>query len=395
VKYESHPAADMFPMMSSERLAELAEDIRRNGQRVPVVVCDGKILDGRNRAKACAISGLEPSTVEFTGGNPFEYVWSLNGNRRDLDPGQRAAIRLRADKASDEWERAKGRRKVEANQRRSEAATEQHRVSNPRTGEKSGRTSEDVQPERRPNPNATELASRAGVSEATAARVQSIASHRPDLLDAVADGTIRLSEASRQVKRETLSSRVAALPEGKHRVIYADPPWKYGDDRGGLTGGNAGGWSYEETSAAGQYPTMSVADLCALDVRAVAADDSVLFCWATFPLLPDALIVVKAWGFTYKTAFVWDKQRSNLGNYHDARAELLLVCTRGSVPTEIDERPPQVQSIPRGKHSAKPELFRQLIDKMYPTGPRIELFRRGEIPSGWSAWGNEVSDSAA
>lgn len=394
VKFEHHPAADLFPMMSSERLAELADDIKRNGQRVPVVLHEGKILDGRNRARACSISGLEPITTEFTGGNPFEYVWSLNGNRRDLDPGQRAAIRLRADRASEEWERGRQTRAASANRKRSEAASDRPRREDGTLA--ASQVSPDTALVAEVDRSRNELAARAGVSEATAGRVQSIASHRPDLLDAVADGTIKLSEATRQVKRETLTSRVAALPDGQHRVVYADPPWKYGDDRGGLTETNAGkDRAYDETSAAGQYPTMSVADLCALDVRSLAADDCVLFCWATFPLLPDALTVVKAWGFTYKTAFVWDKQRSNLGNYHDARAELLLVCTRGSVPTEADDRPQQVQSLARGKHSGKPEFFRQLIDHMYPTGPRIELFRRGGVPSGWSAWGNEVSDSAA
>lgn len=473
--YEIHPAADLFPMMSSERLAELAEDIRRNGQRMPIVLCDGKVLDGRNRLKACKLAAVEPEFEQFTGGNPFDFVWSINGARRDLDPGQRAAIRLRIFKASEEY-----------NRQRDEAQREQRRIAGSATGptkisrEKSvGRTfyvywspkkmgveldggyvgcttnpkrraeehgvdaleillatsdrDEAVRCERDEKarrglstngdngsligsdhdapewsksirghiPNETPqsheiLARSAGVSPSTAARVHALAGKRPDLLDAVAEGRIKLSEASRQVKRDTLADRVAALPAGKHRIIYADPPWKYGDSRDGLTESNYGkDRAYDETSAAGQYPTMSVADLCALDVRSLAADDAVLFCWATFPLLPDALQVVKAWGFTYKTSFVWDKQRSNLGHYHDARAELLLICTRGSATPEIDERPPQIQSIPRGKHSAKPELFRQLIDHMYPTGPRIELFRRGEVPRGWSAWGNEVSDSAA
>ena len=80
---EHHPAANAFPMMDDKRYAELLEDIRAHGLRVPVVICDGMILDGRNRAKACAELGVEYHIEEYTG-NPWHLVWSLNGSRRDL-----------------------------------------------------------------------------------------------------------------------------------------------------------------------------------------------------------------------------------------------------------------------------------------------------------------------
>ena len=225
------------------------------------------------------------------------------------------------------------------------------------------------------------------ISPKLASASQRLADVPDDAFARVQSGEVKPSVALRDVKRSTLSTRIAALPEGKHRVIYADPPWKYGDERGGI--------EKADTAAAAQYPTMPTTDICALDIRSLAADDAVLFLWATFPLLEDALAVVRAWGFHYKTSFVWDKQRSNIGNYHDARAELLLICTRGSCPIEIDTRPNQVQSIARGKHSAKPEAFRELIDLMYPTGPRIELFRRGDAPANWKTWGNEATTEAA
>lgn len=225
-----------------------------------------------------------------------------------------------------------------------------------------------------------------GISKKLSAESQRLADLPDDAKIALARGEIKPSVALREQKRSMLSQRVAALPAGKFRVIYADPPWKYGDERAGLEKG--------DTAAAAQYPTMPTAQICELapdgrHVSDLAADDAVLFMWATFPLLLDGLDVIKAWGFKYKTAFVWDKQRSNIGNYHDARAELLMIATRGSCPIEINTRPKQVQSIARGKHSAKPEDFRQLIDSLYPTGPRIELFRRGVAPDGWKIWGNE------
>ncbi|MGE0206103.1 MAG: MT-A70 family methyltransferase [Hyphomicrobiaceae bacterium] len=228
-----------------------------------------------------------------------------------------------------------------------------------------------------------------GISKKLSSESQRLAELPDEKKQALARGEIKPSVALRELKREGLAAKVAQLPEGKFRVIYADPPWSYGDERGGL--------EKADTAAAGQYPTMPVEAICALapydrPITDIFAKDAVLFMWATFPLLTEGLMVIKAWGFDYKTAFVWDKERSNIGNYHDARAELLMIGVRGSCPIEIDTRPKQVQSIARGRHSAKPEVFRELIDTLYPTGPRIELFRRGDVPKNWKTWGNEAAD---
>jgi N6-adenosine-specific RNA methylase IME4 len=238
-----------------------------------------------------------------------------------------------------------------------------------------------------------------GISKKLSAEAQRLADIPEETFQRVKSGEIKPTVALRDVKRSEVSAKIAALPAGKFRLIYADPPWKYGDERAGL--------DKEGTAAAAQYPTMPTSQICELapdgrHVSDLAAADSVLFMWATFPLLEDGLQVIKAWGFKYKTAFVWDKQRSNIGNYHDARAELLMIATRGSCPIEIDTRPKQVQSIARGKHSAKPEEFRELVESLYPKAiirekgkeRAIELFRRGESPKGWKIWGNE-SEAAA
>jgi N6-adenosine-specific RNA methylase IME4 len=183
---------------------------------------------------------------------------------------------------------------------------------------------------------------------------------------------------------ETLEFHEAtALPTGTYNLIYADPPWQYGDQKAHE--------SYSRLSAQSHYPDMPTADICALPVRDIAADNAVLFLWGTAPMLPDALEVIDAWGFTYKTHFIWDKERRNLGHYHSAQHELLIIATRGTCKPETDYRPASVQSWKRtGRHSAKPEHFREIIDTMYPTGPRVELFRRGTAPEGWTAWGNEA-----
>ena len=83
-----HPAANIFPMLEDKELQELAEDIRKNGQHEPISICDGMILDGRNRSAACLIASVEPVTIEVDPEDPVAYVLSLNLHRRHLTPSQ-------------------------------------------------------------------------------------------------------------------------------------------------------------------------------------------------------------------------------------------------------------------------------------------------------------------
>jgi len=169
------------------------------------------------------------------------------------------------------------------------------------------------------------------------------------------------------------------LPKGKFNVIYADPPWKYGDEL--IEGYGA---------VKHHYPSMTIEELCYLSVSRVTHVNSVLFLWVTSPLLAECWDVIKAWGFEYKTSFIWDKIQHNYGHYNSVRHELLLVCTKGSFLPQNNKLHDSVVSIERSsKHSEKPEYFRQLIEKMYPEGKRIELFARGKTKKGWTAWGNE------
>ena len=167
--------------------------------------------------------------------------------------------------------------------------------------------------------------------------------------------------------------------EKKYRVVYADPPWPY-----------YGGPMFGSTpEVCRQYPTMSLEEICALPVEEIAEDDAVLFLWVTSPKLFEAGPVIDAWGFEYKTSMVWDKQRPGFGYYVSIRHEFLLLATRGSCRPDIPELVGSVVSIQRNGHSEKPPEFRQLIDRLYTHGNRIELFARQSAP-GWDAWGNEV-----
>ena len=193
--------------------------------------------------------------------------------------------------------------------------------------------------------------------------------------------------AERKAEYEKLI-RETPLPVSTYRVIYADPPWSY-NNSGVINEADAYG------RAERHYNTMPLSELLELPVDRLAYKDAVLFLWATSPLLPDALKVIEAWGFTYKTSFVWDKVGHNFGHYNSVRHELLLVATKGSCTPDTDELFDSVVTIEKSRvHSEKPEYFRELIDRLYTYGERIELFARKAAgsPNGleWEAWGNEV-----
>lgn len=172
----------------------------------------------------------------------------------------------------------------------------------------------------------------------------------------------------------------------KYQAIYADPPWDYQQCR--LSG-----------SAKKHYPTMRIEELCALPVAEIADRDCALFLWATFPQLPEALRLIKAWGFVYKTvAFVWLKQNPKaltwfygLGFWTRSNAEICLLATKGH-PKRQSAGIHQLVISPVERHSKKPDEVREKIVELMGDVPRIELFARQQTP-GWDVWGNEVENS--
>lgn len=226
----------------------------------------------------------------------------------------------------------------------------------------------------------------AGIAEPTARRWQAIADvpepvfeqhietvkSRGDELTSA--GVLRIAnEQKREERRQKMAER--PVPVGQFRVVYADPPWAY--DNSGFT-----------SSAEQHYPTMPADKIAALPVQDLCDDGAALFLWATSPLLPDALMVMSAWGFTYKASMVWDKQRApGLGWWLKTRHELLLIGAKATTPqpkVKLDS----IVSIASTQHSAKPEEFATMIEQMFD-GPYIELFAR-RARRGWEVWGNEV-----
>ena len=180
------------------------------------------------------------------------------------------------------------------------------------------------------------------------------------------------------------------FPKGEYSIIYADPPWAY--RQCGTTPKSRG-------NAAKHYGTMATEDICKLPVREMCGG-AVCFMWATFPNIGEALRVMEAWGFEYKTAaFVWvKKNRKNgsnfwgMGSYTRANAEVcLLGITPGFKAGEHvkSHRVHQIIEAPFEGHSRKPPEAREKIVELLGDVPRIELFARDRA-EGWDSWGNEL-----
>lgn len=172
----------------------------------------------------------------------------------------------------------------------------------------------------------------------------------------------------------------------KYNIIYADPPWQYRPKNG-------------QSVAENHYRTMSLRDICDLPINIITHKDSVLFLWATFSILQEALKVITAWGFTFKTvAFVWVKQNKSgngfffgLGYWTRSNAEICLLAVKGR-PKRISKEVHQLIVSPVEGHSKKPDIARDKIVELMGDLPRIELFAR-QSSVGWDVWGNEVENS--
>jgi N6-adenosine-specific RNA methylase IME4 len=173
---------------------------------------------------------------------------------------------------------------------------------------------------------------------------------------------------------------ITPIPKGKYDIIYADPPWKYGQDQHSK--------EEQDTVLGTHYPSMETEDICALPINELAAENAVLFLWTTSPKLYEAKQVIDSWGFEYKASMVWDKIKHNVGYYVSVRHEFLLICTKGSRLPDSHKLHDSVVSIERTEHSKKPEVFYEIIEEMYQ-GKKIELFAR-QPRKGWESWGNQL-----
>ena len=382
---EFHPVANIFPLVEGAEFDEFVADIRQHGLHEPIIVYGDKILDGRNRYRACLAAGIEPTFTVYQGDDPVAYVISLNLRRRHLDESQRAmvAAKLATLKLGDN--------------QHSEGLPIGRSSELLNVGERSIARAREVM-----SRGATELVravehGRVSVSAAADIATQPIQEQREivargerEILRAAQEIRAKKAEIRRAERIERLAvtcNQNSPLPnDRRYAVLYADPPWHFEvyNERSGV-----------ERAAGNHYPTMPLEEICALPVSHLATDAAALFLWTTGPHLQESFDVLAAWGFEYKTTVVWVKDKIGLGYFVRNQHELLLVATRGDMPSPSPaNRPASVISAPRREHSRKPDEAYALIEQMYPELPKVELFAR-QKRSGWQTWGNEVPAETA
>lgn len=178
------------------------------------------------------------------------------------------------------------------------------------------------------------------------------------------------------------------LPDKKYQIIYADPPWQYNDRRNKHTRFCGGAMVH--------YSVMDYRKIGKIPIEGISNKNCILFMWATWPNLIEALYTIDAWGFTYKTiGFIWVKTNKKdskpffgIGHYTKSNSEPCLLAIKGH-PKITSNFVSSVEISPRQEHSKKPSAIRQNIVSLMGDLPRIELFAR-ENTLGWDVWGNEV-----
>lgn len=361
-----HPAAELFPMLDDVALQDLAARIKQNGLRDPIVMFGPRLLDGRNRWRACEIAGVEPRLRDWSGTEEeaWQFVIDENLHRRHLSESQRAMVAARIATL--------GRGRPESNvgipTNTQSRAADLLNVSRDSV----------IQARKVIERGAPQLAvavERGEIAVNTAAQIADMKREdQGEILRKLDTGEARNAKHAISQLRAA-EKRIVTLNEavhGRFPVIYADPPWEYSNT--GFDG-----------SAAGQYPTMPTDAICDLPVADKSTTNAVLLMWATWPLLEDALRVIRAWGFEYKTGAPWKKNVHVGGFYFLGITEMLLVGVRGSALPR--ETPIGFFDFPRTKHSKKPPEMYELIERMYE-GPYLELFGREKRP-GWTVFGNE------
>lgn len=358
----------LIPPLGEEEYRLLEESIQHDGCRDALIIwprsSEGVIVDGHNRYEICQRHGITYTTIEKLFIDMDEArVWIIQNQfgRRNLSPYQRSVLALKLEEIF--HSKAREKQIIE--------------------GRELGGTLCQIS-DKGVLDTKRELAKVAHVSHDTIAKVKTIEQKAtPEQKARLISGKATVNQVFVQLRREGIREAISKKvdwPTGKYRVIYTDPPWQYSNAMPEGT-----------TKPDDHYPTMPISTIAELPVGDLALDNSVLFLWVPSPLLEDAFRVINAWGFKYKTSFVWDKIKHNRGLYNSIRHEFLLIAVKGSCQPDTPRLYDSVQPIERNEHSAKPEFFRELIDTLYPYGPRIELFATREV-TGWDNYGNKISN---
>jgi N6-adenosine-specific RNA methylase IME4 len=414
VTLQSHPYADLFPLIEGAEFEAFAADLKENGLREQIVLLDNLILDGRNRYRAAELLGLPAaqgdadSFREFhpdTEGDPLKWVLSKNLARRHLDVNQRAMVAaslatMRQGERTDLEPSAKLQKVGQ------ETAAQQLNVSVRSLG-----SAKVVQEKGTPELRKLVEQGKLPVSQAEKAAKQSpeIQARVVQLTEAGKANAVRtaIKQAERNGREATLGAKQKALPDRKFGIILADPEHRFEvfSRETGL-----------DRAADNHYPTTDQRLLLLREIPKISAKDCMCVLWITD--LARGIRILESWGFAFKSYRVWAKdivegprndkgQRTYVevgpagtGFWFRDRDELVLVGTRGNfVAPAMGTQPesilfaarPKIEGSLRGRHSAKPEEVHRWIEANWPNTPKIELNARAGRP-GWEVWGNEAPE---
>ena len=377
-----HAIADIFPLMDGQPLADLTEDIQQHGLREPIWLYEGKILDGRNRYRACQAAGVEPVFADYSGDDALGFSVSLNLHRRHLSEPQREIAAAKIVTVKNGGDRRSDQSANWQTETTVAKAAELLNVSERSVARAKNVIANGI-------PELTHKVETGQVRVSTAADIATLPPGQQDIIVGLGEKAILMAakeiRAKKAKERHEVNARIRqqALatppPDGQYRCIVIDPPWPMQkierDQRPNQT-----------TEL--DYPVMTLEQMTAMDLP--AAEQCHLYLWTTQRFIWSAKNMLDDWGFKCLAVMVWHKsggfQPIGLPQYN---CEFVLLGRKGGLLFNTTQQFPLCFEAPRREHSRKPDAFYDLVKRVSPE-PRIDMFSR-EPRAGFDQHGAEAS----
>tara|TARA_Y100000310_G_C20564934_1_gene754993 strand:+ start:82 stop:1155 length:1074 start_codon:yes stop_codon:yes gene_type:complete len=354
---KTHEYANIFPLMEGVSFQELKSDIKKQGLLESIKTFEGKIIDGRNRYKACIETGIQPKFEEYTGSQPLSYVVSLNLQRRHLNESQRASIALETLPLFEK----------EAKQRsgtRTDLGALMQQGSEGRAVEKAGTTFQ--------------------VSPRYVNYAKKIQAQKPEVLKEITEGKKTISEVIRQLRTEDIQkekqeidSGKIEMPQGVFEVIVADPPWPYNTEKK---------YNPEGYRGTTPYPEMSLEQI--KNIQIPSADNCILWLWTTHKFMRHAFNILDSWGFREVSILTWAKNKMGTGRWLRSKSEHCIMAVKGK-PQVLLTNQTTILHADTKEHSRKPNEFYKMVETLC-VGRKLDVFAR-QTRQGWEVYGNDVN----
>ncbi|GIU71963.1 MAG: hypothetical protein KatS3mg003_1442 [Candidatus Nitrosocaldaceae archaeon] len=364
----------LLPRLSNDECNALKESIKNDGMKYPIIVNKkGVIIDGYNRYNICNELGIEPEVKVIDTLDEIEdkeLVIKLNLKRRQLDAIDKCLLAEKLEEIK--AERAKKRQEATIPSKGEKGFKAINVVSESDTTLEKGKSAKLV-------------AKEVGLAYDTYARFKFIKKHSPDQFNKLLKREVSINHAYGEAKRlmnmnNNLKPKLHTDGNKKYNVILADPPYDYDIKLRG--------------NPSIHYKTLTDDQIYNFlkdnNLEDKIDDNAILFLWCPNPKLREALKVIEAWNFEYKTNMVWIKDKIGLGYYVRSKHELLLIAVKGNIVPLESNRPESVIYHNRSIHSKKPLIVYDIIESMYPNANYLELFARNKREN-WDSYGLELS----